>query len=101
MYLFSSASQICAPCPRTMNGGSPPTERNARTGELTPPGIICSARFCSLLETSTLRVMIMFRGTRYYSSQAYGWRNISETTAVCCPGDESPAALVRDERPDS
>src|SRR6476661_8357574 len=57
MYLFSSASQICDPWPRTINGGSPPTEPNARTGELTPPGIICSARFCNLREASCWRVM--------------------------------------------
>ena len=25
MYSLSSASQRCEPCPRTMNGGSPPT----------------------------------------------------------------------------
>src|SRR5579864_2080809 len=37
-----------------MNRGSPPTERNARTGEFTPPGIMLSAlnwrrRDCSVL----------------------------------------------------
>src|SRR5260370_34685259 len=53
MYLFWSASQRWEPCPRTMNGGSPPTEPKARTGELPPPGIICSARFCNLREAST------------------------------------------------
>src|SRR5713226_4264273 len=57
MYLFWSASQRWDPCPRTKNGGSPPTEPKARTGELTPPGIICSARFCNLREASTLRAM--------------------------------------------
>src|ERR1035438_5338896 len=45
---------MCAPWPRTMNRGSPPTERNARTGEFTPPGITLSAlnwrrRDCSVL----------------------------------------------------
>ena len=39
MYTLPSASQICAPRPRLINGGVPPTERNARTGELTPPGV--------------------------------------------------------------
>src|SRR5579864_2888110 len=34
---------MCDPFPRTMNRGSPPTERNARTGEFTPPGIMLSA----------------------------------------------------------
>src|ERR1700688_2439283 len=46
MNSFSSASQMCDPLPRTINGGSPPTERNARTGEFTPPGIMLSARCC-------------------------------------------------------
>src|SRR3954452_11046564 len=40
-----------------MKGGSPPTEPKARTGEFTPPGMTCSARFCNLREASTLRVM--------------------------------------------
>src|ERR1700722_3050739 len=44
MNSFSSASQTCEPLPRTINRGSPPTERNARTGEFTPPGIMLSAR---------------------------------------------------------
>src|ERR1700693_1236268 len=44
MYWLPSASHICAPSPRTMNGGSPPTARKARTGEFTPPGNTASAR---------------------------------------------------------
>src|SRR5579862_3416058 len=36
-----------------MNGGSPPTAPNARTGEFTPPGIIASARCCNLRDCST------------------------------------------------
>src|SRR4029077_8989681 len=54
-YSLPSASQMWAPRPRTTNGGSPPTARNARTGEFTPPGIIFSARFCSLRDWSSLR----------------------------------------------
>src|SRR5215470_11271204 len=57
MYSLPSASQICEPWPRTTKGGSPPTARNARTGELTPPGISISARFCSLRDWSSLRAM--------------------------------------------
>src|SRR5579862_1144580 len=54
MNSFSSASHMCEPLPRTINRGSPPTERNARTGEFTPPGIMLSAlnwrrRDCSVL----------------------------------------------------
>src|SRR5579885_2400979 len=33
-----------------MNTGSPPTPRNARTGEFTPPGIYCWARLYSFFE---------------------------------------------------
>src|SRR5437016_13751077 len=39
MYSFPSTSQILAPAARATKKGSPPTFRNARTGELTPPGI--------------------------------------------------------------
>src|SRR6185312_3788639 len=46
MYSFSSASQSLGPRARTINGGSPPTARKARTGELTPPGKSFSARSC-------------------------------------------------------
>src|SRR6266496_962259 len=58
MNSFSSASQICDPLPRTINGGSPPTERNARTGEFTPPGIMLSARCCRRRDCSVLRDVV-------------------------------------------
>src|SRR4051794_14349393 len=44
MYSFPSTSQIRAPSPRAATTGSPPTERNARTGEFTPPGNSSRAR---------------------------------------------------------
>src|SRR5476651_571784 len=44
MYCLPSASQKCGPCARSMNRGVPPTERNARTGEFTPPGMVFWAR---------------------------------------------------------
>src|SRR6266567_224163 len=47
MYFLPSASQMCAPSPRCMKSGCPPTARNARTGELTPPGMTASARLNS------------------------------------------------------
>src|SRR5438067_1412630 len=47
MYSLPSASQMCPPSPRWMKSGCPPTARNARTGELTPPGITDSARLNS------------------------------------------------------
>src|SRR5580700_521132 len=58
MYSFSSASQMCEPLPRTINGGSPPTEPNARTGEFTPPGIMLSARCCKRRDCSTFRDVV-------------------------------------------
>src|SRR4051812_39696356 len=44
MYSLPSTSQIRAPSPRAATTGSPPTARNARTGELTPPGNSSRAR---------------------------------------------------------
>src|ERR1700712_2334455 len=44
MYCLPSASQKCGPAARSMNRGVPPTERNARTGEFTPPGMVFWAR---------------------------------------------------------
>src|SRR3954451_16364182 len=55
MYSLPSASQMCEPCPRTIKGASHSTALNARTGELTPPGISCSARFCRRRHSSSLR----------------------------------------------
>src|SRR5271169_1477144 len=83
MNSFSSASQMCEPLPRTMNGGSPPTEPKARTGEFTPPGIMLSARCCRRRDFSTFRdvvdgIELLLRqeistdgcATDYYSSAA-------------------------------
>src|SRR6266567_862416 len=49
---------MCDPLPRTINSGSPPTERNARTGEFTPPGIMLSARCCRRRDCSVLRDVV-------------------------------------------
>src|SRR5438105_3278673 len=46
------ASHRYAPSPRVKKRGVPPTERNARTGELTPAGIVRSAR----AKSSSLRL---------------------------------------------
>src|SRR5437764_12838023 len=43
-----------APSPRATKNGSPPTAPNARTGELTPPGMRASARSKSDSPTSSL-----------------------------------------------
>src|SRR5580692_1075546 len=58
MNSFSSASQMREPFPRTINGGSPPTAPNARTGEFTPPGIMLSARCCKRRDWSTFRDIV-------------------------------------------
>src|SRR4051812_549149 len=46
------------PSPRRMKSGSPPTERNARTGLLTPPGRRCIAPSMSLAERSIASVAL-------------------------------------------
>ena len=50
-YSRPSASVRYGPRPLTMNRGVPPTARNARTGEFTPPGITRWARANSSAET--------------------------------------------------
>src|SRR4051812_34466838 len=44
MYSLPSSSYRRDPLPRRMNRGVPPTLRNARTGEFTPPGMRNFAR---------------------------------------------------------
>src|SRR5687768_10617824 len=44
MYVLPSTSLTVAPSPSRMNTGVPPTALNARTGELTPPGMRWRAR---------------------------------------------------------
>src|SRR5688500_11925328 len=50
MSWLPSTSQARAPSARSMTRGVPPTERNARTGELTAPGKRRSARAISSIE---------------------------------------------------
>src|SRR5437667_12328170 len=57
MYSLPSEPHMREPRPRTIIRGSAPTARNARTGEFTPPGMSCSARFWSLRDLSVLRAM--------------------------------------------
>ena len=51
MYVRPSTSRIRAPRARSMNGGSPPTAPNARTGLSTPPGSTRLARANNLLDS--------------------------------------------------
>src|SRR5580765_116464 len=57
MYSLPSASQIREPAPRLTTKGSPPTPRNARTGELTPPGNSARARSMMSCERSVRLMM--------------------------------------------
>src|SRR5699024_9783366 len=43
MYALPSMSTSWLPAPWSMNGGTPPTARNARTGLFTPPGMTLRA----------------------------------------------------------
>ncbi len=43
MNLRPSAANVQAPAARLKKIGSPPTPRNARTGEFTPPGMYLQA----------------------------------------------------------
>src|SRR5216683_2535116 len=80
MSSFSSASQMRDPLPRTMNLGWPPTAPNARTGELTPPGIRAAARFCRRCDCSTLRDVVgsirslPYTRKRKRERKAYRWQ---------------------------
>src|SRR5581483_2337403 len=53
-----------------MNGASHPTALNARTGELTPPGISFSARSCSFRHSSSLRPISLLKFPRNFCDDA-------------------------------
>src|SRR3954454_14330166 len=53
-YSLPSTSYRYGPAARTMKRGVPPTAPNARTGELTPPGVTATARANHCAEVSTL-----------------------------------------------
>ena len=59
MYSLPSTSQMRQPLPRSMKRGTPPTDPNARTGLLTPPGITRLARLKSSFERSVLTVGLL------------------------------------------
>src|SRR5947209_10097590 len=48
---------MVAPCALLMKRGVPPTPRNARTGELTPPGISSTARANNAADLSCASVL--------------------------------------------
>ncbi len=49
-----SAVVSVAPCAERVKNGAPPTERKARTGELTPPGMSLRARAKRSVEAEVL-----------------------------------------------
>src|SRR3984893_1928690 len=72
MYSFPSTSQIFAPSARSTKNGSPPTLRKARTGGLTPPGILFCAALNSLDEREPIESSK--RRTLNPPSQATAWQ---------------------------
>jgi hypothetical protein len=97
MYSLPSASQMRQPLPRTMYGGSPPTDLKARTGESTPPGITRDARACSSWD-----LVRGFIGSLEYTTSSYvaslqtAYRSIDSSTyfGSFCSGLGAQVGLV-------
>src|SRR5712675_624334 len=68
MYSLPSASHMREPWPRTMYGGSPPTDVNARTGESTPPGITRLARSWSSFDLFRCVIFSLGKGNIEYTA---------------------------------
>src|SRR5271169_6251489 len=58
MYSLPSTSRRCAPAARLTKNGWPPTARNARTGELTPPGIYFNASVKSFSDSARTKLSL-------------------------------------------
>src|SRR6476646_4008422 len=99
MYSFPSASQIFAPSPRSTTNGSPPTPRNARTGELTPPGKRSAARRMISRERDVIGRS--FRSIPSPEGRGRVWRARSAPTrpARATPRDPRRRRLRRVEHP--
>src|ERR1700684_4075123 len=97
MNSFSSASQMCDPLPRRINGGSPPTEPKARTGELTPPGIMFSARCWRRRDCSVLRDMVEgIRSSRLGENRCQQIEKM-RTTTIAAPLGPNSSDIHRSE----
>ena len=59
MYVLPSMSVMRLPDPWAANTGVRPTDRNARTGLLTPPGIDRFARSKAAFDFSSLRIRLV------------------------------------------
>src|SRR3984957_2705293 len=81
---------MCDPLPRRINGASPPTEPKARTGELTPPGIMLSARCCRRRDCSVLRDMVEgIRSSRPGENRCQQMEKMRTTTIAASLGPNS------------
>src|SRR5215471_5256029 len=84
MYSLPSASKRWQPSPRAMKMGLPPTLRNARTGEFTPPGMRSRARWKRASDLSvfivvvTRRFALRFRGAGDDPAEAEAHRDVVE-----------------------
>src|SRR5438093_10887917 len=79
MYSLPSTSQIFAPSPRATKNGAPPTLRNARTGELTPPGM----RSCARVKSSDDREFKKKRSTFNVQRSTF---NVQRSNRRSCRG---------------
>jgi hypothetical protein len=73
-----------------MNRGVPPTARNARTGEFTPPGVTIRARSNRACEVSmelTRRFSQPNRPARDAGTEAFDTPNIGCTSVLTLSGD--------------
>src|SRR5882672_1499909 len=96
MYSRPSASQMRLPAPRSMNGGTPPTARNARTGEFTPPGMILRERSNSrsFFEAMGAEHVCKFTRASFYFPSVEQSVDHSEGVDACL--DQGARVLARD-----
>src|SRR5580658_9328836 len=65
-----SAATVWAPAARLKKMGSPPTLRNARTGELTPPGIYLQASSYRLVKSHSSRERCLRQAEPHFEAAA-------------------------------
>src|SRR3970040_2845321 len=83
MYRRPSTSKTCAPSPRAIGTGFPPTDRNDRTGLLTPPG----NSPCAASRTSALsNVRDLAEDRIHVSLRAGEHRRVSQRVEARLPG---------------
>src|SRR3954470_6960799 len=95
MYLLPSMSVIWQPSASLMNRGVPPTALNARTGELTPPGISLRALANAASELGIDR-WVAAGAAGSEETGVVGWSRIGERNLMTRPRDRQrglPRAL--------